>query len=131
MSNYNSGLSCDHICNHGVYVSRERCMLCELQKQINALTEMYKHISSMVAGCEDHRIRQIDENRKISRRVDELEIFVRDHEHYLKKIDKISLCDPDKVRANLKELMNRIEKLENIIKEKVLHEDTQSFKVFI
>ena len=67
------------ICIHGVPI-KIQCGKCEdkhrinlLESQVKALTEMYKEISCMVAGCQDHRIRQIDENRKISRRVEEIE----------------------------------------------------------
>jgi len=56
---YYVGISCDPICDHGVLTSRERCLFCEQEKDINALR--------------DHKLRQIDENRKISKRVDELE----------------------------------------------------------
>lgn len=73
MSHCSLGLSCDPICDHGIHTSRQRCIHCELQRQITALTDMYKELSIRVVGFHDHKLRQIDENRKISKRVDELD----------------------------------------------------------
>ena len=41
-----------------------------LESQLKALTEMYKHLSMSIARCQDHQVRQIDENRKVSERID-------------------------------------------------------------
>ena len=103
-----------------------------LEKQVHSLTEMYKKLSIICASNQDHRVRQIDENRKISRRVDDLQndhskmindlidtinsidVYVRNHEQYLKGIAKIAMCDPDKVLENQKVLLERIKKLESL-----------------
>lgn len=89
------GLSCEiptetmSLCIHGVPIKFEcvKCMenkniecikfyneqrLKELESQIKALIEMYKDLICRVAGFSDHLIKQIDENRKISRRLDDI-----------------------------------------------------------
>jgi|ERR1700733_547090 len=69
----------ENTCVHGLPVNYE-CGRCNdkhrinlLESQIKALTNMYKEISCMAVSCNDHKIRQIDENRKISRRIEKLE----------------------------------------------------------
>ena len=47
--------------------------------------------------------------------VKKLKEYVNNHEEYLKKIDKIALCDPEKVSNNEKVLSNKIEELEQKI----------------
>lgn len=115
------GLSCEistmKRCNHGLIA--HDCDMCQAQKQIKALTEMYKDLSCIVAGFSDHRIRQIDENRKISRRVDELELQI---DNKSDKVDKKTLeglqsriNDLEKSSAEIKIpylFIERIEKLE-------------------
>jgi len=71
--NNSDSLEC---CEHLVHESLP-CHLCKLQKQITALTDMYKELSPIIAGYQDHRIRQIDENRKISKRVDDMDDFLK------------------------------------------------------
>ena len=69
------------------------CLICEHQKerlshlesQVKALTEMYKELSLQCANMIDHKIRQIDENRKVSRRMNLLEASRKPH--------KCPLCD--------------------------------------
>lgn len=60
------------VCEHLIHINLP-CELCKLQKQITTLTNMYKDFKLHVAGFHDHKVRQIDENRKISRRVDEID----------------------------------------------------------
>jgi len=83
MSDGGYGLSCEPVnlpsCVHGVVDYCHKCQdrfidqVIELAKQVNALTDMYKSVSIQCAANHEHKLRQIDENRKISRRVDELE----------------------------------------------------------
>ncbi|MFI5405459.1 MAG: hypothetical protein ACHQ1D_02980 [Nitrososphaerales archaeon] len=98
------GISCDPICEHGVHIARQMCRECELQRQFNALTDMYKSLSIQVAAHHEHKIRQIDENRKISRRVDELEKELEIHKTALTR----------KWQAN-SELSKRVDELEKVI----------------
>jgi hypothetical protein len=70
---------CVPLCVHGVSVKFE-CGICVdhhklnlLESQIQTLTDMYKDLSIKIAAFLDYRNFQIDENRKISRRVDELQ----------------------------------------------------------
>jgi hypothetical protein len=57
-------------CIHGVPKDDdEKCFLCDIDKRFNKL--------------EKHHTRQIDENRKISRRVDELESDIKRIDNYL------------------------------------------------
>ena len=76
-------LSCeipsDMPCKHGVKLPN-LCSLCIfydrleiLDSQMKSLTEMYKNLSINTDEFHVHKSCQIDENRKISRRVDELE----------------------------------------------------------
>ena len=58
------------ICEHSQI--KESCWYCKVNGQLQALTDMYKSISIQCAANHEHKIRQIDENRKISRRIDEL-----------------------------------------------------------
>ena len=80
MSHCNLGISCEPVkdqyecCEHLLLKSLP-CYLCKLQDQITALTNMYKELSIRVVAQHDFKLRQIDENRKISRRVDEIERF--------------------------------------------------------
>ncbi len=87
------------MCVHGVPVKFE-CGRCEdkhrlnlLESQVKSLTDMYKYISSMVAGFEGYRIRQIDDNSKMSKRVDELEDFNKRqidwNKHINERIEKL------------------------------------------
>lgn len=67
------GLSCEPLpCEHGKEVRKEQCHLCDIKRQIMALTDMYKELSVRVCGFHDHKLRQIDENKKISAKVDEI-----------------------------------------------------------
>lgn len=60
------------VCEHIVPVKFQcpKCNPLTLEKQIESLTDMYKHLSISIAGYQDHKVRQIDENRKISERMD-------------------------------------------------------------
>lgn len=49
---------------------------------------------------------------KSDENIAELSKFIIAHEEFLKKIDTIALCDPEKVAANQKILLERLEKLE-------------------
>lgn len=60
----------------------------QIQAQLKALTEMYKALSINVAGLQDHHIRQIDENRKTSKRVDEVEQLVYDEKEKFRCNDR-------------------------------------------
>lgn len=79
----------ENTCVHGLPVNYE-CERCNdkhrinlLESQIKALTNMYKEISCMAVSCNDHKIRQIDENRKISRRIEKLEERLNRIDHKL------------------------------------------------
>jgi DNA repair exonuclease SbcCD ATPase subunit len=129
-------------CTHGAPI-KFGCYICLSKKEKDVsydevVTTILDHHLNKLNKLEEHRLRQIDENRLISKRVDDLEndiinsddnvndelnyqsdditrleLKVALHEEYLKKIDKIALCDPDKVAANQKHLENNISKLES------------------
>jgi len=103
------------------------CCICVLESQVKALTDMYKEISCMVAGCQDHKIRQIDENRKISRRIDELEDFNKRqidwNKHINERIEKLEklinvkkaeqiICDGANLHLTILKFEKRMEELE-------------------
>jgi len=101
-----------------------------MQKQINALTDMYKDLSIYLAGFHDHKVRQIDENRKISKRVDELEEKISEkyaHPCIIQRIEKLEnlidvkkaeqiICDGANLHLTILKFEKRMEELENIIK---------------
>lgn len=105
------GISCEpvkdslEVCEHSIHINLP-CQLCKLQKQIIALTDMYKSLSCSVAGFQDHKIRQIDENRKISKRMDELgtkfEYFMQNSSFNL----NISVNEP--MPGELKPMVNKV-----------------------
>lgn len=70
-----------------------------LESQLKALTEMYKHLSMLVVECQDYKIQQIDENRKLYDRIDGVineivrsdlqeEKYSIDHEQRIEKLEK-------------------------------------------
>ena len=59
------------------------------EKQTKALTEMYKNLSLEILGLMDH----IDENRKLSKSIDELEKVLRETHEKEKKPYKCPICD--------------------------------------
>lgn len=74
MSLCSLGLSCEPPpCEHGKYLNQEQCHLCELQKQITVLVDRYKELSVQVAAQHEFKLRQIDENKNVSKRLYELE----------------------------------------------------------
>lgn len=111
MSHYELGISCEpHICDHGLNPALQPCHLCTLHKQIMALTDMYKDLSIRVMANHDFKLRQIDENRKLSKRVDEIDSKLRAWDEDLEYLDSMKLP-------------KRIEKLEEKISEKYAHPD--------
>lgn len=55
------------------------CVICDHRKdKIERLEAQMRELSLQCANMIDHKIRQIDENRKISKRVDELERVILD-----------------------------------------------------
>jgi Zn finger protein HypA/HybF involved in hydrogenase expression len=70
------------------------------------LTEMYKNLSIYTVEFHVHKSCQIDENIKISRRVDEVEKFQRERAHlinfksYLDLSDRVTKLENDKVNKN-------------------------------
>lgn len=131
-----AGISCEsnHYCVHGFNPAAHQCLYCEMQakidsleSQVKALTEMYKDLSCKVAGFSDHRIRQIDENRKISKRVDEIQ---NDHAKIINGcVDKIDALEKWK-----KELLvdySDIREIHRILNEhykSIFHGDPQGLK---
>ncbi len=66
----------------------------KIQSELNALTEMYKALSINVAGLQDRHVRQIDENRKSSQRIDDIETLIDVRaENNEKKPHKCPVCD--------------------------------------
>ncbi len=69
-----------HQCEFESFSGFNKCAQCNwdqrpkpsLEDQIIALTDMYKTLSIQYAANHDHKVRQIDENRKISSKVDEI-----------------------------------------------------------
>lgn len=64
----------------------------ELKKQVRSLIDMYKHLSVQVASYQDHKIRQIDENRKVSKRLDEIEETLKTTNKFKINYDKDGSC---------------------------------------
>lgn len=124
-------ISCEpheELCEHGRN-KRWGCLLCD-NKDISykSLMEMYMSLQVQVESLREHKLRQIDENRKISRRVNELEKLNQQcfDANSIKKIDerfeKIEsyIEMEDRVTASsvlylLDELKRKLSKLENLI----------------
>jgi uncharacterized coiled-coil protein SlyX len=89
----------------------------KLESQLNALTEMYKHLSISIAGLQDHHVRQIDENRKVSNHLDSLDESLENYREYRTGIEDLG--------TNVMYLNERIEKLEsnNIDKQREMFHD--------
>lgn len=78
----------------------------------------------------DERISGI-ENIEIEQRLIKLEKYSYAHEEYLKRIDKIALCNPDKTLANQKFLNEKLAALEQLFydeKEKFRNQDRKPHK---
>lgn len=69
------------VCKHGVDQITHSCQFCVLEKNINTL---YASLGNRINGLHEHKLYQIDENKKISIRVDELEKFHHDFKNVLK-----------------------------------------------
>lgn len=80
-----------------------------LESQMKASTEMYKHLSISIAVLQGHHVRQIDENRKISSRVDDVikeivnqssiaEKYSIDYESRIKKLEDNIIFNVDNRR---------------------------------
>jgi hypothetical protein len=83
----------------------------------------------MVAGCQDHHVRQIDENRKISKRVDELEEKISEkyaHPCIIQRIEKLEnlidvkkaeqiICDGANLHLTILKFEKRMKELEDQI----------------
>lgn len=100
-----------------VYCLNERTKKLELE--IKSLTEMYKHLSISIAGYQDHKNRQIDENRKISRRVDEiLEICIRQLTDRIEKLESPDNDEPNhvlKMHERIDFILNKLKSVEKSI----------------
>lgn len=74
MSICNLGLSCEPIkddlscCKHFVHSSLN-CEICEIHKKIIDLTDMYKELSVRIIAQHEFKLRQIDENVKLDKKV--------------------------------------------------------------
>lgn len=71
MSVCSLGLSCEPgPCEHGKISRKERCHFCEIQRQINALTDMYKHLSICIASLDNFRLSQNHINSNIKKKME-------------------------------------------------------------
>lgn len=159
MSHCGLGLSCepikDQYCSihKSHFVSFNGFMKCpecnweqrpkpSLEDQIKALTDMYKSVSIQCAANHEHKLRQIDENRKISRRIDELfetlEAYNEDAE-YLdslslpKRIEKLEELNQQCFEANpIKAIYDKFEKIESkiacLMQKSTLNDEKRPFK---
>ena len=82
----NLGLSCEipseqpaKYCEHGRFtLTCEFCLICSMQHKINllesqmkSLTDLCNYMNMRIYNLSEHKTRQVDEDRKITRRVDE------------------------------------------------------------
>lgn len=97
------GISCEPApCMHGKDSRKEICHLCDIHKQIMALTDMYKSLSVRVMGQHDFKLNQIDENRKLDKKIDNI-------------VSQLKAWDEDLEYLDSMKLPKRIEKLEKQI----------------
>ena len=75
MTDCHFGISCEpnkeSHCEHGKPI-RFGCLTCA-----PTLSDLIININSQIESLREHKLRQIDENRKISRRVDQLEKLIK------------------------------------------------------
>lgn len=97
-----------------------KCLMCQSElidkhkNQIEALTDTYKDLTITYAKLQEHHNRQIDENRLMSRRVDELELTIQQQKYVLEtnlrdsfdnlrvdiqKVEKLFYDEMEKVRC--------------------------------
>lgn len=108
MSHCSLGMQSDKKCKDEETLKPIEYLICEIEKHIL----LDKLNVSLTKNKEEH----IFLNAKIDGLIEKLNtvlIFVNRHEEHLKKIDKIALCDPDKVILNEKILNQKIKNLES------------------
>jgi chromosome segregation ATPase len=94
----------------------------KLDKSHTALTDMHKHLSIAVAALQDHYVRQIDENRKVSARLDMLADIIHSEEAVnIAQNDKITeletlIHDETHDRGNIWSRLEYLENFEDSIK---------------
>lgn len=92
------------------------CFYCNVNDQLKALTDMYKTLSIQCAANHDHKVRQIDENRKISKRFDELEAALkRDFITITERIDSGFSAHLESDEYADEQIRERFEKLEKVL----------------
>jgi DNA repair exonuclease SbcCD ATPase subunit len=119
MSHCHLGLSCEKLCVHGIRINEQQCYFCEINHKINLLDSK---ISSLI----DHKIRQIDENRKISKHMDMVDLSIKIQcdirEFFYKKIKELEKkqkfleTNSEKIQR-LESEIDELERLVNAIKE--------------
>jgi hypothetical protein len=99
------GLSCEPLpCEHGKEVRKEQCHLCDIKRQITALTDMYKSLSVRVVAQHEFKLNQVDANKIMDKKVDDI-------------ISKLEAWNDDLEYLDSLSLPKRINKLEEIIKD--------------
>lgn len=110
MSHCSLGMQSDKKCKDEETLKPIEYFVCEIEKHLLEIVD--KLNVSLIKDKEEH----VFLNAKIDGLIEKLNsvsIFVNRHEEHLKKIDKIALCDPDKVILNEKILNQKIKNLES------------------
>jgi hypothetical protein len=86
------GLSCEPLpCEHGKELRKEQCHLCELKRQVMALTDMYKELSVRVMAQHEFKLRQIDENQMVAQKILEINETLKAWDEDFEYLDSLKL----------------------------------------
>lgn len=103
-------------CTCKCHVSQSACCG-ECEKSDFSLQSMHFALRERIENLE-----KFLETLNYCKRIYVLENISQSHEEYLKKINEIALCDPDKVAHNYNNLNIRIDKLENTNYDERIHD---------
>lgn len=113
MSHCGLGLSCEPIpCEHGKQLRKEQCHLCDIKREIIALTDMYKSLSIQVASQHEFKLNQIDLNGYLESSVDKLKNNQNTHSMDLQFLHQ---CNHSR-SSEIKDLQEPIKRLESFDK---------------
>ncbi len=105
----------------------------KLDKSLNTLTDMHKHISSTVGELEDYNIRQVDENHKASAKMENLKTLIHDETHdrgnIWSRLEYLENFEDSIKKAPHPKLLNaRLKELEAICASRIANENGILYK---
>jgi len=103
----------------------------QIIKSLDSLYDMSRSHAVRIEALHEHKLKQIDENKKISRRVDELEKKINEialdiESHYEASIEDNEYAD-DQIRSKFKEFDKLKSKFEDFMRKSVLNCEKRPF----